>query len=106
MTYLSRSRRTEDELTRRIERLLITQPSDNQQVAALPSGLSLLSLARLRSYAVNSLPPNSRLREGFLEDLNDLENPELGRDAKLEVVHTMWRCWGVQLGWERCGEFQ
>ncbi|KAJ3573989.1 hypothetical protein NP233_g2060 [Leucocoprinus birnbaumii] len=76
---------------RRIERLLITQPADNQQVAPLPSGLLLLSLSRLRTYAVKYLPPNSRLREGFLEDLGDLENPDLGRDAKLEVVHRMWR---------------
>ncbi|KAF5360952.1 hypothetical protein D9756_004674 [Leucocoprinus leucothites] len=90
---------------RRIERLLITQPPDNQQVAPLPSGLLLLSLARLRTYAANNLPPDSRLREGFLEDLSDLENPDLGRDAKLEVVQRMWRCWGVQLGWERCGAF-
>ncbi|KXN88303.1 Nuclear control of ATPase protein 2 [Leucoagaricus sp. SymC.cos] len=90
---------------RRIERLLITQPTDTQQVATLPSGLMLLTLARLRLYAIDNLPANSRLREGFLEDLNDLENPDLGRDAKLEVVHRMWRCWGVELGWERCGKY-
>lgn len=90
--------------TRRIERLLITQPADHQQVTALTSGLLLLSLARLRIYAVNKLPLNTRLRDGFLEDLSDLENPDLGRDAKLEIVHRMWRCWGTQLGWERCGE--
>jgi len=91
--------------TRRIERLLILQPADRQQVTALTSGLLLLSLARLRTFAVNNLPLNTRLRHGFLEDLSDLENPDLGRDAKLEVVHRMWRCWGSQLGWERCGEF-
>lgn len=90
---------------RRIERLLILQPADRQQVTALTSGLLLLSLARLRTFAVNNLPLNTRLRHGFLEDLSDLENPDLGRDAKLEVVHRMWRCWGSQLGWERCGEF-
>lgn len=101
---LSPLRRAKLGLTRRIERLLITQPVDNQQVAALPSGLLLLSLARLRCYAVNNLQADSRLREGFLEDLSDLEDPDLGRDAKLEVVHRMWRCWGVQLGWGRGGE--
>lgn len=79
---------------------------DNQQVAALPSGLLLLSLANLRAYATGNLPTNSRLREGFLEDLDDLESPELGRDAKLEVVHRMWRCWGAKLGWKKCGDYR
>ncbi|EKM79254.1 hypothetical protein AGABI1DRAFT_120679 [Agaricus bisporus var. burnettii JB137-S8] len=99
-------RRSVWDAMRRVERLLVAQPSDNQQVAALPSGLLLLSLANLRAYATSNLPTNSRLREGFLEDLDDLESPELGRDAKLEVVHRMWRCWGTKLGWKNCGEYR
>ncbi|KAF9452962.1 NCA2-domain-containing protein [Macrolepiota fuliginosa MF-IS2] len=88
---------------RRIERLLI--PINQQEVEDLTSGLLLLSLARLRSYATDHLPANSRLRDGFLEDLDELEKPELRRDAKLEVVHRMWRCWGASLGWDGCGAY-
>ena len=63
------------------------------------SGLVILSLTHLRSYAMRYLPPRSRVREGFLEDIIDLENPELGREAKKRVIERMWRCWGVQLEW-------
>jgi len=68
--------------TRRVERLLIKQPqvsSDSSAaitapLAPLPTGL-ILSITRLRSYALNFLP--SSIREPFLEDLGDLEDPEL-----------------------------
>jgi nuclear-control-of-ATPase protein 2 len=47
------------------------------------------------------LPARSRLREGFLEDVGDLEDPRLEREEKMQVVERMWRSWGHALGWER-----
>lgn len=110
---------------RRIERLLITQPGihgpsrnftythaehhDTEDVNGntsgtiphLTAGLLLLSVSSLRQYAETWLPLRSRIREGFLEDVGDLEDPRLGRDEKLRVVERMWRLWGHVLGWER-----
>ncbi|KAI0260242.1 NCA2-domain-containing protein [Gloeopeniophorella convolvens] len=101
---------------RRVERLLITQPhthghghhaSDKRADGAkstippLTAGLLLLSVSSLRQYAEAWLPPRSRLREGFLEDIGDLEDPALDREEKLRVVQRMWRSWGHVLGWER-----
>ncbi|EPQ54469.1 NCA2-domain-containing protein [Gloeophyllum trabeum ATCC 11539] len=92
---------------RRVERLLIFQPKgasarpdgEGQEIPPLTTGLLLLSLTRLRRYAETHLPRGSRLREGFLEDVRDLEDPLLGRREKLRVVERMWRCWGGLLGW-------
>ncbi|KAL1744523.1 ATP synthase regulation protein NCA2-domain-containing protein [Schizophyllum fasciatum] len=81
---------------RRIERLLVAH-----ELSALTSGLLLLSLTHLRAYGERCLPRGSRVREGFLEDVDDLEDPELGRMEKLRVVERMWRCWGDVLGWGR-----
>ncbi|PIL22356.1 hypothetical protein GSI_15044 [Ganoderma sinense ZZ0214-1] len=103
---------------RRIERLLIAQPHPRHTrphpvpalekaaasatfVSPLTSGLLLLSVTHLRKYAETALPANSRLREGFLEDVADLENPSLGRADKLRVLDRMWRSWGEPLGWSR-----
>ncbi|KAJ3514475.1 hypothetical protein NLJ89_g2364 [Agrocybe chaxingu] len=97
-----RRRRGVWEGMRRIERLLVQQPSgpsppssdhDDAPLSALSTGLLFLSLTRLRSYALRYLPPN--VRAPFLEDLGDLEDTSLGRDAKLRVVDRMWRCWGT-----------
>ncbi|KAI0789783.1 NCA2-domain-containing protein [Abortiporus biennis] len=104
---------------RRIERLLISQPrhvnpiqsisqphtivSPTQAIPPLTSGLLLLSVTHLRNYAETCLPPNSRLRQGFLEDVEDLESSTLGRAEKLRVVDRMWRSWGKVLGWGRKG---
>jgi nuclear control of ATPase protein 2 len=117
-----RRRRTAAWLTmRRIERLLITQPrarghehhnthvkaeqhdtkSTRGAIPPLTTGLLLLSVSSLRQYAEAWLPLRSRLREGFLEDVGDLEDPRLGREEKLRVVERMWRSWGQALGWER-----
>jgi len=83
--------------TRRVERLLIKQPpvsSDssavNAPLAPLPTGLLILSMTRLRLYALNYLP--SSIREPFLEDLKD---PELDTNGKLRIVKRMWRSWGT-----------
>jgi nuclear-control-of-ATPase protein 2 len=117
-----RRRRTAAWLTmRRIERLLITQPNTSEDqhhrtqaqaedrgaegtkgaIPPLTTGLLLLSVSSLRQYAETWLPPRSRLREGFLEDVGDLEDPRLGREEKMRVVERMWRSWGRALGWER-----
>jgi len=99
---------------RRIERLLITQPEAqpsgstsesaavgrNATVTPLTTGLLLLSLSHLHTYAEHHLPVRSRLREGFLADVADLEDPSLGRVEKLRVVERMWRSWAGALGWE------
>ena len=66
----------------------------------LTQGLLLVSLSHLRHYAEHNLPKRSRIREGFLEDLNDLEDPSRGgRDEKVRIVQRMWRSWGDALGW-------
>ena len=97
---------------RRIERLLITQggggagqqrrqietqnPSSNiideDEEDARSTGLLFLSLSRLQAYASRYLP--LVIREAFLEDLEDLANPQLARTEKLLVVSRVWRCWG------------
>ena len=59
----------------------------------------VLSLAHLREYALASLPARSRLREGFLEDIEDLEDPELSRSEKLRIIDRMWKSWGKELSW-------
>jgi len=90
--------------SRRIERLLILQPptpkshsksglESSSPIAPLPTGLLILSLTRLRSYALGYLPAD--IQTPFLEDLGDLENTELGRDEKLKIVERMWRSWGI-----------
>lgn len=87
---------------RRIERLLVSQPKTSPgstSITPLTSGLLLLAIAYLRNYAETYLPPRSRIREGFLEDVLDLEDPNLGRQDKLHVIERMWRCWSPALGW-------
>ncbi|QRV77604.1 nuclear control of ATPase protein 2 [Ceratobasidium sp. AG-Ba] len=71
----------------------------------LTSGLLLLALTRLRAFAGTYLPIGSRLRDGFLADVADLEDSRLGRAEKLRVVERMWRSWGDPevLGWKRAG---
>jgi nuclear-control-of-ATPase protein 2 len=91
---------------RRIERLLNEKdgsPDASSHLSDTGEGLLFLSLISLRQYAVRYLPPGTRLHEGFLEDLTDLEHPHLSRSAKVRVVDRMWRCWGVALGWSRIG---
>lgn len=100
---------------RRVEHLLVTSSSHSSNLAAatespestlspLTSGLLLIALSRLRSYAEARLPEHSLLRLGVLSDIADLESPELGREEKLRVVERMWRSWGGVLGWGRIGQ--
>ncbi|KAJ7044969.1 NCA2-domain-containing protein, partial [Mycena alexandri] len=92
---------------RRIERLLVSQPrltslrddEASHSLSPLTTGLLLISVTRLRTFAESSLPRGSRLREGFLEDVGDLEDPAMPREEKLRVVDRMWRSWGGALGW-------
>ncbi|KAK0464521.1 NCA2-domain-containing protein [Desarmillaria tabescens] len=89
-------------IMRRIERLLTSGPQHatyGQGVSPLTAGLLLVSVAHLRAYGEKYLPSRSRLREGFLEDVEDLSNPELDRHEKRMVVERMWRSWGHTLGW-------
>ncbi|KLO15963.1 NCA2-domain-containing protein [Schizopora paradoxa] len=95
---------------RRVERLLVNSErksvlhsSQPGTLSPLTSGLLLISISQLRSFAENCLPRNSSVREGFLEDVADLEDPELGRDEKQLVVERMWRSWGGCLGWRAVG---
>jgi len=96
---------------RRIERLLISQPHKHDvpradALSPLTSGLLLLSVTHLRQYAEAHLPAHSRLREGFLEDVTDLEKPDLGRAEKMRVVDRMWKSWGRVLGWGEAAVLQ
>lgn len=96
-------------LCRRIERLLIATSEtkaagSSAGIDPRTSGLLLLSTTHLRAYAERSLPSHSRIRDGFLEDVDDLENPALGRGEKLRVVDRMWKSWGRVLGWYEIAE--
>ncbi|KAF8204420.1 ATP synthase regulation protein NCA2-domain-containing protein [Mycena galopus ATCC 62051] len=89
---------------RRIERLLVSQPRvgnpTSNSLSPLTTGLLLISVTRLRAFAETSLPTGSRLRDGFLDDVGDLEDPAMPREEKLRVVERMWRSWGGVLGWQ------
>jgi len=107
-----RRRREGWEGMRRIERLLITQGGGRRrqgrhtetqkhplsdmivedEVDPKSTGLLFLSLSRLQAYASRYLP--LLIRQAFLEDLEDLANPQLARAEKLLVVSRVWRCWG------------
>lgn len=83
---------------RRVERLLLLEPG--RELSALTQGLLLLSLNQLHAFAEASLPKGSRIREGFLQDVEDLERTDdMGRSEKLAVVQRLLRSWGGVLGW-------
>jgi hypothetical protein len=67
-------------------------------------GLLLLYLTHLRGFAEKYLKESTRFREGFLEDIEDLEDTRLGREEKRMVVRRMWESWGAELGWRRMGK--
>ncbi|KAJ7201332.1 hypothetical protein GGX14DRAFT_571448 [Mycena pura] len=95
---------THQKTVQRIERLLVSQPrvahpAISNSLSAQTTGLLLISVKRLRAYAESSLPAGSLLREGFLEDVVDLEDLGMPREEKLLVVERMWRSWGGVLGW-------
>lgn len=67
-------------------------------------GLLLLYLSHLRGFAEKYLKESTRFREGFLEDIEDLEDTRLGREEKRMVMRRMWESWGAELGWRRMGK--
>jgi len=62
-------------------------------------GLLLLYLTHLREFAEEYLKESTRFREGFLEDIGDLEDMRLVREEKRLVVRRMWESWGGEFGW-------
>ncbi|KZO96974.1 NCA2-domain-containing protein [Calocera viscosa TUFC12733] len=80
---------------RRVEHLLLAP----EPLKPLTQGLLVLSLSSLRTYAQTYLPARTRLREGFLEDVGDLEDVSLERGDKRVVVQRMRADWGTVLGW-------
>ncbi|KAF8517333.1 ATP synthase regulation protein NCA2-domain-containing protein [Gautieria morchelliformis] len=96
---------------RRIERCLVLSSSrpqshktEPESLSSLEQGLILLSVAQLRAYGEKHLPARSRLREEFLVDVSDLEDSDLRRKQKMNVVKRMWRSWGGVLEWSSIGE--
>lgn len=49
--------------------------------------------------SIVSLSLSLSFHQEFLQDLLDLEDPEVTKDAKLAVVDRMWRSWGMRLEW-------
>lgn len=84
---------------RRVERLLLLAPEAD--LSALTQGLLLLSLNQLRTFGETCLPKGSRLREGFMQDVEDLEGTDehIGRSEMLAIAQRLWRSWGGALGW-------
>ena len=107
---------------RRVERLLVVDSiseggrdrpkangsarPDGSKGALSPTtqGLLLLYLTHLREFAEKYLKERTRFREGFLEDIEDLEDTRLAREEKRLVVRRMWESWGTELGWRRLGK--
>lgn len=77
---------------------LLTSANADTDIPPLTSGLLMLSVSRLRSYGEKCLPLGSRVRDGFIEDVGDLEDPRLDKTDKLRVVERIWRAWGDLLG--------
>ena len=106
--YIPHTLDTANLLHSRVEKILILQGSASLPASAiglqsrsiqlpttalapLPTGLLMLSLMQLRSWANGFLPLD--IRGPFLEDLDMLEDPELGREEKLLVIGRVWRIW-------------
>lgn len=95
-------------LDRRIERQLIIrtpqQPSSEWQQRTMISekdrlqadcetqGLLLCEIHLLRAYAT-TLPTRKNTRARFLEDIRDLENPNLTNTQKIQTIARMCRFW-------------
>ncbi|KAF5369261.1 hypothetical protein D9758_002786 [Tetrapyrgos nigripes] len=76
-----------------------TGTNNKLELTSLTAGLLLLSISQLRTFAETYLPAGSRIREGFLEDVDDLQDPEFDANERLRVVERMWRSWGGVFGW-------
>ncbi|GAA5802127.1 ATP synthase regulation protein NCA2-domain-containing protein [Helicostylum pulchrum] len=76
---------------RRIERLF-NLSSDSNTLDCESQGILLCEVHLLRSYSLHLSMRNS-IRELFIEDLRDLENPRLTVKQKLETIERMTRSW-------------
>ncbi|KAI7869689.1 ATP synthase regulation protein NCA2-domain-containing protein [Spinellus fusiger] len=88
---------------RRVERILNLDVSDQQEettregiknvsLSCESQGILLCEVHLLRSYA-HQLPNHNSIREHFMQDLRDLENPKLTRSQKIQTIATMYRYW-------------
>lgn len=76
---------------RRIERLF-NLASESNVLDCESQGKLLCEVHLLRSF-VTHLPTKHSVRDLFLEDLRDLENPRLTIKQKLETIERMTRSW-------------
>ncbi|KAK4513745.1 40S ribosomal protein [Mucor velutinosus] len=77
---------------RRLERLLTLSYSKENELDCETQGILLCEVHLLRSYAVY-LPSRNSMRDLFIEDLRDLENPKLSIIQKLQTINRMCRSW-------------
>ncbi|KAI9028196.1 ATP synthase regulation protein NCA2-domain-containing protein [Phycomyces nitens] len=67
--------------------------SDDGLLSCESQGTLLCEVHLLRSYA-HGLPNRNSMRELFMQDLRDLEDPKLTRTQKIQTVARMYRYWG------------
>ncbi|OAD07978.1 hypothetical protein MUCCIDRAFT_158221 [Mucor lusitanicus CBS 277.49] len=77
---------------RRLERLLTLSYSKENELDCETQGILLCEVHLLRSYAAY-LPSRNSVRDLFIEDLRDLENPKLSITQKLQTINRMSRTW-------------
>ncbi|GAN08728.1 ATP synthase regulation protein NCA2 [Mucor ambiguus] len=77
---------------RRLERLLTLSYSEENELDCETQGIILCEVHLLRSYAAY-LPSRNSIRDLFIEDLRDLENPKLSITQKLQTINRMSRSW-------------
>ncbi|KAI7859978.1 ATP synthase regulation protein NCA2-domain-containing protein [Circinella umbellata] len=84
------------EVMRRVERLFnlasVDVKPEEEQLDCKSHGILLCEIHLLRIYALQ-LPRRRSIRDYFMEDLRDLENPKLTVAQKLNVVTRMNRSW-------------
>ncbi|KAI8140932.1 ATP synthase regulation protein NCA2-domain-containing protein [Fennellomyces sp. T-0311] len=84
------------ETMRRVERLFnlasVDVKPEEEQLDCEGHGILLCEIHLLRIYAL-ALPRRNSIRDHFMEDLRDLENPKLTVVQKLNVVTRMSRSW-------------
>lgn len=80
------------EMDRRLERLLTLSYSKENELDCETQGILLCEVHLLRSYAAY-LPSRNSIRDLFIEDLRDLENPKLSITQKLQTINRMSRSW-------------
>ncbi|CAG8515617.1 5825_t:CDS:2 [Acaulospora morrowiae] len=82
------------ESLRQVERLLVNHyRSPNTEIPFATHGLILCHVHYLRSYS-SCLSSKNNLRYRFLDDLRDLDTPNMSIRQKIWTCERMWRCWG------------